>query len=80
MTIEDSSPASWASDELQKIGSTDDLRVSPFRENGKTYGTPTWIWSAVVDGSLYARAYNGQKSGGTRRHRAKEPGVLLPPA
>jgi hypothetical protein len=38
------------------------LRVSPFREDGKTYVTPTWIWSVVVDGSLYARAYNGQKS------------------
>ncbi len=27
-----------------------------------TYGTPTWIWSVVVDDALYARAYNGQTS------------------
>ena len=28
-----------------------------------TYGTPTWIWSVVVDGALYVRAYNGRDSG-----------------
>jgi hypothetical protein len=27
-----------------------------------TYGTPTWIWSVAVDGSLYVRAYNGRNS------------------
>ena len=27
-----------------------------------TYGTPTWIWSVVLDGALYVRAYNGQRS------------------
>jgi len=27
-----------------------------------TYGTPTWIWSVVVDDALYVRAYNGKKS------------------
>ena len=54
--------AAWAADELQKISSADDLMVSPLREDGKTYGTPTWIWNVVVDGDLYVRAYNGQKS------------------
>lgn len=52
----------WQKDELQKIAETDDLHISPFREDGKTYGTPTWIWSVVVDDDLYVRAYNGQKS------------------
>ena len=32
-----------------------------------TYGTPTWIWSVVVDDSLYVRAYNGPAS---RWHKA----------
>ena len=27
-----------------------------------THGTPTWIWSVVVDDGLYVRAYNGQNS------------------
>ena len=26
----------------------DDLRIVPFREDGKTCGTQTWIWAAVV--------------------------------
>ena len=52
----------WTREELRKIADTDDLRISPFREDGTTYGTPTWIWSVVVDDSLYVRAYNGTAS------------------
>jgi hypothetical protein len=32
------------------------------RDDGVTYGTPTWIWSVVVDDGLYVRGYNGQQS------------------
>ena len=52
----------WLEDELTRIAETDDLHVSPFREDGKTYGTPTWIWSVAAGGALYARAYNGRSS------------------
>jgi hypothetical protein len=52
----------WLKDELRKIAEADDLHISPFREDGKTYGTPTWIWSVAVDGTLYVRAYNGRAS------------------
>ena len=52
----------WTKGELEKIAGTDDLHISPYREDGKTYGTPTWIWSVVVDGELYVRAYNGRNS------------------
>ena len=54
--------AHWATDELRKIAETDDLHISRFREDGVTYGTPTWIWSVVVDDALYVRGYNGQQS------------------
>src|SRR5207302_4486642 len=54
--------STWSKNELRKIAETDDLHISPFREDGKTYGTLTWIWSVVVDDALYVRAYNGQKS------------------
>ena len=37
----------WSKDELRKIAEADDLHISPFRENGVTYGTPTWIWSVA---------------------------------
>jgi hypothetical protein len=52
----------WPQDELRKIAAADDLHVSLFRENGATYGTPTWIWSVAVNGALYVRAYNGRSS------------------
>jgi hypothetical protein len=52
----------WPADELRQIAVTDDLHISPFREDGVTYGTLTWIWSVVVDDALYVRGYNGQQS------------------
>ena len=52
----------WPKDELRKMAKADDLHIAPFREDGKTYGTPTWIWSVVVDDALYVRAYNGRSS------------------
>jgi hypothetical protein len=52
----------WSGDELRMIAETDDLHISPFREDGVTYGTPTWIWSVAVDDALYVRGYNGQNS------------------
>ncbi|MGV6475936.1 DUF2255 family protein [Azotobacter vinelandii] len=57
----------WSSDELGRIVETDDLHIAPFREDGVTYGTPTWIWCVSVDGDLYVRAYNGVNS---RWHQA----------
>jgi hypothetical protein len=57
----------WPKDDLRRIAETDDLHIAPFREDGTTYGTPTWIWSVVVDDDLYVRAYNGTSS---RWHKA----------
>jgi hypothetical protein len=59
--------ANWSKEELHKIAEADDLHISPLREDGKTYSTPTWIWSVAVDDALYARAYNGT---GSRWYRA----------
>ena len=33
----------WPRDELQRMVQTDDLYISPLRDDGATYGTPTWI-------------------------------------
>jgi hypothetical protein len=52
----------WLKNELRRIAEADDLHVSPFREDGVTYGTPSWIWSVAVDDALYVRAYNGRDS------------------
>jgi hypothetical protein len=54
--------STWSKDELRKIAQADDLHISPFREDGVTYGTPMWIWSVAVDDALYVRAYNGRNS------------------
>jgi hypothetical protein len=55
-------PMTWSKDELRTITESDDLHISPFRDDGVTYGTPTWIWSVVVDDGVYVRGYNGQQS------------------
>ena len=52
----------WSEEELRKITDTDDLHISPFREDGLTYGTPTWIWCVAVENGLYVRGYNGPNS------------------
>jgi len=52
----------WLKDKLENIARADDLHISPFRNDGITFGTPTWIWSVVVEGDLYVRAYNGKES------------------
>ena len=53
---------SWSEDDLRAIAENNDLFVSPFREDGTTYGTPTQTWALVVDGDVYVRAANGQES------------------
>jgi hypothetical protein len=45
-----------------KIAASDDLHIAPLRDDGETYGTSTWIWSALVDGALYVSACDGKAS------------------
>lgn len=52
----------WSKNELQRIVEADDLHIAPYRDDGETYGTPTWIWCVAVDGELYVRGYNGRNS------------------
>jgi hypothetical protein len=63
-----------------KIAGADDFHISPFREAGVTYGTPTWIWSVAVEEALYVRAYNGQNFVGMTLHSGRKPGGSSPPA
>ncbi|WP_143462988.1 DUF2255 family protein [Levilactobacillus enshiensis] len=67
MRNRDATIAHWQAQQLTNFSAADDFRVSPFYDDGKTYGTPTWIWSVVVDGHLYIRAWNGLSS---RWHRS----------
>ena len=54
--------ADWSADQLKAIAENVDLFVSPFREDGMTYGTPTQTWALVIGGNVYVRAANGQES------------------
>ena len=74
-----SAAAEWPTNELESIARTDDLHISPFREDGKTYGTPTWIWSVVVDGDLYVRGYKVSNRVGIRRLWRKRPAAFVRP-
>jgi len=42
----------WSRHELQQIADSDDLHISPFRDDGETCGTPAWIRSVVAAGAL----------------------------
>jgi len=33
----------WSSDELAKIVEADDLKIAPLRDDGVTYGSPTFV-------------------------------------
>lgn len=52
----------WTIALLHEINQADDLKIAPYRADGKTHGTPTWIWEVVVDKRLFVRAYSGTHS------------------
>ena len=54
--------STFSPDVLRTISEHNDLFVSPFREDGTTYGTPTQTWALVVGDTVYVRAANGQDS------------------
>jgi len=49
-------------DDVRAISGADDFHISVLRDDGKTFGTLTWIWSVSVDDSLFVRAYYGKNS------------------
>jgi len=57
-----STMSAWSTDALRTMAATDDLHISPCRGGGKTYGTPTWMWSVAVDDARDVRASNGKHS------------------
>jgi hypothetical protein len=71
------SMTTFSKDELRKIAEADDLHISPFREDGLTYGTPTWIWSVAVDDALYVRPYNGQNSRWYKAALRQKAGLII---
>jgi len=57
----------WNNEQIDAISSTDEIHIAPYDNDGVSIRTPTRIWSVVVDGEVYVRAYNGPDS---RWHQA----------
>lgn len=67
----------WHARTLDRIVEADDLKVAPLRDDGKTFGTPTWIWCVQVDGELYVRPWNGANSRWYRAAMARSEGRIV---
>ncbi|MEQ4724206.1 DUF2255 family protein [Nonomuraea sp. B19D2] len=61
--------ASWTSDELARIGTEDELRIAPVRDDG-TPRTPVPIWVVRDGDNLYIRSYRGGDGAWYRAARA----------
>ena len=72
--------STWPKDELRKIAEADDLHISPFREDGVTYGTPTWIWSVAVGDDSTCAPTTGRNLAGTKPRCGRRRAGSLPPA
>ncbi|MHA6523383.1 DUF2255 family protein [Tessaracoccus sp. G1721] len=68
--------STWPTDVIEQIAVTDDFHIAPYRADGKTTGTLTWIWSVVVDGRLFVRAYNGPDGRWYRSAIAQRAGMI----
>jgi hypothetical protein len=64
----------WTADELEKIGTADELEIASLRSDG-TLGSSRTIWVVRVDDDLYVRSVNGRTSdwfrGTQRRHEGR---------
>lgn len=49
----------WTSDELDKIGTADELEIAPLRRDG-TLRNPVTIWVVRVGDDLYIRSWRGR--------------------
>ncbi len=65
----------WLPNELRQIAESDDLDISPFREDGATYGTPT----CAVEGALSSEASTVSSRLGIRPLSRKEPAAFVRP-
>lgn len=66
----------WPSDTIARIAATDDFHIAPYHTDGNTTGTLTWIWSVVVDGRLFVRAWNGTRGRWYRSALAQRAGLI----
>ncbi len=65
----------WTSDELDKIGNADELRIATQRPDG-TLRSPVTIWVVRHGDDLYIRSYRGPGGSWFRRARERREGRI----
>jgi len=65
----------WTSDELNKIGTAEELRIAPLRQDG-TLRKPVIIWVVRVGDDLYVRSVNGRTSAWFRGVQVRHEGRI----
>ena len=65
----------WTKDELNKIGTAEELQIAPQRRDG-TLRKPVTIWVVRVDDDLYVRSYKGRSGAWFRAAQASHEGWI----
>jgi hypothetical protein len=65
----------WTSDELDSIGTAEELAIAPRRRDG-TLRTPVTIWVVRVGGDLYVRSYRGRGGAWFRAAQVRHEGHI----
>ena len=65
----------WTKDELNKIGSTDELQIAPRRRDG-TLRNPVTIWVVRHGDDLYVRSANGRSGAWFRGTQVRHEGHI----
>jgi hypothetical protein len=65
----------WTSDELNKIGTAEELRIASLRRDG-TLRKPVIIWVVRVGDDLYVRSVNGRTSAWFRGVQVRHEGHI----
>jgi hypothetical protein len=65
----------WTSDELNKIGSADELEIASVRRDG-TLSKPVTIWVVRAGDDLYVRSYKGGAGAWFRAAQARHEGQI----
>ena len=65
----------WTSDELNKIGTAEELEIASLRQDG-TLRKPTTIWVVRVGDDLYVRSAYGRTSAWFRSTRVRHEGGI----
>jgi hypothetical protein len=65
----------WTSEELNKIGTTEELQIAPLRRDG-TLRKPVTIWVVRHGDDLYVRSVNGRTSAWFRGTQVRREGRI----